>query len=291
MRDITFVKPDTPHRPLASMADTAPRQGLGAAALALAGSRWLASRATRPLCDDPWAGDLAGEDGRQLALTLRGQSQADGQVVALRTAFFDRQVRHHIHNLGVRQVVLLGAGLDTRAVRLAHDGVRYFEVDRADCLDDKRNRAIAAGYPTDAAEAVACDLETDDLLGTLESRGFSAFEPALFLMENVACYLTETSLRRLLTTLRQADPRSRLIFDFPDPRLQTADTMLRRAEVLDESGSMRWSSEDPLPLFAAAGLRYVEISRLDAFCLERTGDLGRRWGTHLYGIAQVSASA
>ncbi|MEO1370363.1 MAG: SAM-dependent methyltransferase, partial [Acidobacteriota bacterium] len=187
-------------------------------------------------------------------------------------------------------VVLLGAGLDTRAARLAAPGVRFFEVDRASSLDDKASRIAALDdYPRAAATAVPCDLASEDLLAALERRGFSAFEPALFLMENVACYLGDPSMRRLLTTVRQADPRSVLLFDHMDPRLRFAETMRRRARVLRESEPVRWYCEDPLPLFAAAGLRHVSTSRLDAFCLERTGDLGRSWGTHLYGLARVSA--
>ncbi|MEO1085613.1 MAG: class I SAM-dependent methyltransferase [Acidobacteriota bacterium] len=288
MTHTTYADPDTPTQPFGAELGA----GLHRAALALAGSRWLASQATRPLCSDPWAGDLAGDEGRDLALALRGHSQAEEQVVALRTAYFDRQVHTHIHAHGVRQVVLLGAGLDTRAARLAAPGVRFYEVDRPASLAEKASRIAALdGYPRDAAADVPCDLASDDLLAALERYGFNAFEPALFLMENVACYLSDPSLRRLLTTLRQAAPRSLLLFDYLDPRLSFADTMRRRARVLRETEPMRWYCEDPLPLFAAAGFRHVSASRLDVFCLRRTGNLGRSWGTHLYGLAQVSAGA
>ncbi|MEM8996437.1 MAG: class I SAM-dependent methyltransferase [Acidobacteriota bacterium] len=289
MTDILYVDPDTPAPGLA--ADLGSHAGLHRAALALAGSRWLAGQATRPLCSDPWAGDLAGDEGRDLALELRGQSQAEEQVVALRTAYFDRQVETYIRG-GVRQVVLLGAGLDTRAARLAAPGVRVFEVDRPASLSEKASRLEALeGYPPAAAAAVPCDLTSDDLLAALERHGFNAFEPALFLMENVACYLNDPSLRRLLTALRQTDPRSLLLFDHMDPRLRFAETMRRRARILREAEPVRWYCEDPLPLFAAAGFRHVSTSRLDVFCLLRTGNLGRSWGTHLYGLAQVSAGA
>src|SRR6476620_6984112 len=52
-----------------------------------------------------------------------------GVPMAARTAFFDQQTQAAIE-CGVRQVVILGAGYDGRALRFAHPGVVYFEVDR-----------------------------------------------------------------------------------------------------------------------------------------------------------------
>ncbi len=69
--------------------------------------------------------------------------------LAARTAFFDGQVTAAIA-AGTRQVVILGAGYDDRALRFGSPGVRFFEIDHPDTQADKRAR-LAAILAEDAA--------------------------------------------------------------------------------------------------------------------------------------------
>ena len=67
------------------------------------------------LFDDPWASALAGADG----LAWLEQGSAESAVAdVLRTRFFDDYLLRVAREEGIRQVVLVGAGLDTRAFRL-----------------------------------------------------------------------------------------------------------------------------------------------------------------------------
>src|SRR5262245_35590106 len=83
----------------------------------------------RGLIDDPWAGALAGDDGASFA-EVYDKVFANGDLyMSVRTWFLDGCVRYHTAVRKFPQVVILGAGLDTRAARLAHPGVHFFEVD------------------------------------------------------------------------------------------------------------------------------------------------------------------
>jgi methyltransferase (TIGR00027 family) len=70
------------------------------------------------------------------------------QRMARRTAFFDRASLAALER-GVRQVVVLGAGYDGRALRFATPGVTWFEVDHPATQSDKRARLAALGARTD----------------------------------------------------------------------------------------------------------------------------------------------
>ncbi|MBW1762713.1 MAG: class I SAM-dependent methyltransferase [Deltaproteobacteria bacterium] len=87
---------------------------------------------------------------------------------------------------GVRQVVVLGAGLDTRAARLAREGVRFFEVDQPASQVDKCERLSRFdAYPMDAATFVPCDFERDDFVQLLEAAGLDGGSPVCFVWEGV----------------------------------------------------------------------------------------------------------
>src|SRR5689334_7931412 len=105
---------------------------LGAAsltALMVCAYRARASRAARPLFVDPWAAAIAGDEGEALAQRLDARWAPMETWLTLRVAYLDRLVPLAVDRLGVRQIVVLGAGYDTRAARLPRAVVTYYEVD------------------------------------------------------------------------------------------------------------------------------------------------------------------
>jgi methyltransferase (TIGR00027 family) len=102
---------------------------------------------------------------------------------------------------GIRQYVLLGAGLDTFAYRQpawAAD-LQIFEVDHAASQADKRRRVQAAGLGTPAnLKSVPCDFEADPLGPALEQAGFDCAAPAFFSCQGVTMYLTVGAVRSIL---------------------------------------------------------------------------------------------
>jgi methyltransferase (TIGR00027 family) len=109
-----------------------------------------------------------------------------------RTRFIDDVVREGVRG-GCQQVVILGAGYDCRAHRLAElRGCTVFEVDRAETQDVKRARLERA--PTYAeVNYVAIDFSRDDLEACLVRAGWRSTEPSVFVWEGVGLRTTSTS--------------------------------------------------------------------------------------------------
>src|SRR5690606_19094343 len=165
-------------------------------------------------CHDPYARALAGEDGEALKAALAASFPPMPFWLACRAAHIDGRVRALTRTID--QVVILGAGLDTRAARLAREGVRFFEVDLPASQAEKLEKVRAIeGYPVEAATYVSCDFEREDFLDRLVASGFDVDRPAFFVWEGVTYYLTEEAVRRTLERIASgAHPRSVLIFDF-----------------------------------------------------------------------------
>ena len=182
--------------------------------------------------------------------------------IAARTLFYDDSVTSALDS-GIRQVVVLGAGYDSRAWRLARPGVRFFEVDHPATQADKRLRAPAGG-----PMYVPIDLAVDALAEVLPAAGFKVDEPALFLAEGLTMYLPEEAVAALLATLADCGAAgSRLAADFGisraaprSPRRGVA-TSLYRAMFAAGGETFRFepAPEDAPGLLATAGWTLSEL--------------------------------
>lgn len=243
-------------------------------ALMVAAFRGRASVTSPPLCTDPWADMLAGVDGAHLA-DQYGQLNPHATLwMGVRTRFLDDLV----NSTEAKQVVILGAGLDTRAARLAREGLNFFEVDHPRTQAIKRERLAALeGYPIDAATYVGCDFETQAPLDQLAAHGLDPAQPALVLWEGVVPYLTEEAVRATLTGLAQGlHPESVIVFDTISKVV--AKNQSRReqdqklSKLVDEVGEpFRFGLDDPTPLCADCGLQHVRSVSFDEACLSITG--------------------
>jgi len=268
-------------------------------ALMVAAYRGLATaRATR-VCDDPWAAALAGDDGLAVARRYDEAYPHMELWVALRTAFLDERVRRLTRPGGsIEQVVVLGAGLDTRAARLGHGAVRFFEVDRKETQGEKLARlARLDGYPKDAATYVSCDFETQDFLDRLAVAGFRADQPALILWEGVTAYLSEAAVRATLKRVATGThPRSVLAFDhlrrrIVDGAVHDPKDEESRAFVADLGEPLRFGVDYPLPMLYEEGFRRVRMITFDELCLDGTGTYERARAFRFQGIAIASPEA
>ncbi len=117
---------------------------------------------------------------------------------------------------GIRQVVILGSGLDTRPYRLWWPrGTTVYEIDRPEVLDFKSDvlRALDA-RPTAHRRAIAADLR-EDWLAALRRAGFDAAEPTAWIAEQLLVgYLPPAAQHRLLQDVTRASAAgSRLTAD------------------------------------------------------------------------------
>lgn len=264
----------------------------------VAAYRGRASAAPSPICNDPWALRLAGPEGEALSRRWDAHSPSMELWMALRTRYIDDCVVRALDR-GLRQVVILGAGLDTRAARLQRDGVRFFEVDQPASQRDKRERVSKfQGYPLDSATFVACDFERDDFVDRLEAAGFERRQPACLVWEGVIYYLAEAAARATLERIAaELDPRSLLVFDYLNSKMARSSPRLRPEDramkgIIEELGEpMQFGIDDPTPLMAESGYRFLRTVSFDELALEYTGTYARERFFRFQSIALASASA
>jgi methyltransferase (TIGR00027 family) len=217
--------------------------------------------------------------------------------MGLRTRYLDDCVTRALDR-GVQQVVILGAGLDTRAARLARAGVRFFEVDQLASQVDKRERLSRfEAYPVDAATFVPCDFERDDFVALLEGAGLDRGSPTCFVWEGVIYYLVEGAARSTLERLAsEFDPGSLLVFDYLNSKMAQASPRLRdedRAmkDIIEELGEpMQFGIDDPTPLMSDCGYRFLRTVSFDELALQYTGTYARERFFRFQAIALASAS-
>jgi methyltransferase (TIGR00027 family) len=122
---------------------------------------------------------------------------------------------------GVRQLVVLGAGLDSFALRrpasLAE--LRVFEVDHPATQRWKRRRLAELGEPLpDFLSFVECDFEKSSVTAALRDTPFRSDAPAVVSWLGVVYYLTKETVRRALTELRALlAPGSAVVLDYQFP--------------------------------------------------------------------------
>ena len=168
---------------------------------------------TRAGFDRPHSQD--GDPRAQLRLCAGMGSQVLDHMrasLAARTRFFDDQVTAAIA-AGRRQVVVLGAGYDDRALRFRAPGVMFFELDHPGTQADKRARLDAILAEDEAAGSEPCspppvlaaaDFTTDDVAGVLAASGHDPLLPTLFLCEGLLVYLDQQATVSFLASVRRA---------------------------------------------------------------------------------------
>lgn len=139
--------------------------------------------------------------------------------VVMRTRYIDDVVTAWAES-GRTQVVVLGAGLDTRAHRLSCLArCTVFEADLPEIQREKRSRLRAVPACAGEVRYVAIDFETQPLPAALAAAGFDAGLPALFVWEGVTQYLSEPAVRSTMAFVAGCAPGSMLVFTYVLPSL------------------------------------------------------------------------
>jgi methyltransferase (TIGR00027 family) len=147
-------------------------------------------------------------------------SRAFRAFMAARSRFAEDELALAVAQ-GVRQYVVLGAGLDTFAYRNPHSGLRVFEVDHPATQAWKRERLEAAGIaiPT-SLTFVPIDFERQTLADGLGQSGFNGNAAAFFSWLGVTPYLTREACLVTLSFIAKMPVGSGVVFDFAvDPAL------------------------------------------------------------------------
>jgi len=184
----------------------------------------------RPLVRDHLALGLAGEAGATLMAELTKQlpeasRQAFGLAFAIRARFVEDAVDTAVRD-GVRQYVILGAGLDSFAYRRSdlNKGLKVFEVDRAGAQAWKRRRLAELDVSIPASVAfVPIDHETDDLRAGLADAGFDESRLAIVSAIALTQYLAQPAIERILNLVGKLARGSRLILTYVVPATELND--------------------------------------------------------------------
>ncbi|MCD0451906.1 class I SAM-dependent methyltransferase [Actinocorallia sp. API 0066] len=186
-------------------------EGVGLTALMVAAARAIETHRADSLAGDPYAEHFVRAAAASAAWPTRPADVPDGdenplwgrlgRYFGLRTRVFDDFLLRSARS-GVRQVVLLGAGLDTRALRLDWPpGQTVYELDREGVLAFKHEVLDhVAATPRAARRPVPVDL-CDDWSGPLLSAGFDPSLPTAWLAEGLLLYLPPEAERRLIDTV------------------------------------------------------------------------------------------
>lgn len=199
---------------------------VGATATMVAAARAIATKADEPLIDDPFAEPLVRAVGvdfltrwasgeiRSEDIDVEGMGWGLSQMpaaMAARTRYFDRFFADAAE-AGIRQAVILAAGLDARSYRLAwpSDMVVY-EIDQPQVVEFKRSTLAEFGAkPTADLRAISIDLR-DDWPPALRSAGFDPTAPSAWIAEGLFGYLPPEAQDRLLDAVTDLSaPGSRL---------------------------------------------------------------------------------
>jgi methyltransferase (TIGR00027 family) len=183
---------------------------VGSTALFVATARALEAQKPDPLAVDPFAGIFCHAVGGPAADVLDGKDPEHQLKTSdfgehfvnfqgARTRYFDNYFLRAAE-AGVRQVVILAAGLDSRAYRLAWpDGTTIFELDRPQVLDFKREVLAEQGATANAERReIAIDLR-EDWPQALRDSGFDPSKPSAWIAEGLLIYLPAAAQQQLFT--------------------------------------------------------------------------------------------
>lgn len=173
---------------------------------------------------DPLALRILGQDAETVAREAREHPSRRPMrlFIAVRTRFTEDSLAA-AYDRGVRQVVILGAGLDTYAYRMAQDGsgrkdVRIFEVDHPATQAWKRALLAEAEILIPANLTFApIDFERRTLDAGLKAVGFDAAQQTFFTWLGVVPYLTEDAVWLTLGFIAGLPGGAHVVFDYSDP--------------------------------------------------------------------------
>lgn len=185
---------------------------------------------------------------------------------------------------GIAEVLILGAGYDSRAWRFADalDGRPVVELDHP-ATGARKTRIVArhaGSWPVVDRRTIAADLQAQRLGEVLRRGGVGRHGPVFVVWEGVSMYLSRAAVEETLATLAQAAPGSRVALDLWDPTpLPGLRGRLRQAGIqglslLGEPIDFGLVPQDAGPFFARLGLSLVD--RADRTELARRTPLGER---------------
>ena len=249
---------------------------LKASARMIAGLRARTSSNPKITVECPHAAISAGPHGELLAEKLQSVLPQLTDMVHARTQHIDETLSSIVD---LKQVVLLGVGLDMRSLRHAakNPELTFFEIDLPEMIAERqRTTATLSEDFSDRRVLLDADFRSDDLetLIGMHPR-FNAELPTMFIYEGCSMYFTELENQRLLQMVRSLmqHPQSCLWSDFVGTDVASGRTNNRSIaaflEGMDKLGeSFIFGLDDPSAWLTQLGMGLVETTRCGEYLQE-----------------------
>jgi len=214
--------------------------------------------------------------------------------IAVRSRFAEEELAAALHR-GVRQFVLLGAGLDTFAYRnpFAASGLRVFEVDHPATQAWKRELLAEAGIAEPPSLTfVPLDFEKRSLDAALEAAEFRTDQPGFFSWLGVVPYLTLEAAQATLAWIGSLPAGSGVVFDYAispaslgESQKAAFDALANRVARAGEPFRLFFEPAELARTLRELGFRQIED--LDAAEIDRRYFSDRRDGLRVGGLAHL----
>jgi methyltransferase (TIGR00027 family) len=230
----------------------------------------MAAFADRRIRDGLELGIPPGDPDTVLARALRAVTRAS--TVLARARYTEDRLAAAVER-GIDQSVLVGAGLDTCALRRSDlHGIRVFELDHRESQAAKRKRLAAAGLAEPSnLHFGSVDFERENVADALARLPFRPDRPAVFAWLGVTMYLTRTAIEATWRTLASVAARgSEVVFDFIHPDALSAPAAQKRLERARAIGEPIITGLEPATLGAdLAAHGWTLLDTLDAAEIDR----------------------
>jgi methyltransferase (TIGR00027 family) len=230
------------------------------------------NHAEHPLYFDPFVYLFLDEGSQRAAARVLAGFPTMSEMVKIRTKYFDDVLELQLFS-GCRQVVLLGSGLDTRAIRKSAPKVIYFEVDDVTTLSLKQSCFEKNHIPVNA-RFIEGNYVTDGLIALLIRGGFDPELRTYIIWEGNTMYLPVESNNAIMKQLRDNLREFHLSFDYLATAVITKSTgeigLTRLAEGFANMGAPWVTGFDNI--WTLAGDARLQV--IDNFTI---GDLYRRY--------------
>ena len=227
-------------------------------ALWAAAQRARESERTDHLFSDPLAHVLAGDEGMaalDLSHKYNPRHEDASKHISIPIRFFD-DVAQQFTSAGIRQLVLLAAGMDARAYRLNWPEHTTIYRTRSSRVARKKETLLHQSGSEARCRRVTLGADlVQDWASLLAGAGFDRAQRSIWLIEGLFYYLEEPAVNHVLAEVSsQACTGSVLLTDLISRSFLTSPGMQPALKAMEERGmGWRFGSDDPVGLFAAHG--------------------------------------
>jgi methyltransferase (TIGR00027 family) len=250
------------------------RSDVATTALFVAAVRARENERSDPLFKDQLSALLAGSEGLAWLAASEANPGSNYHLdsfpyLEVRTRYFDDWASEAVRDGEARQLVLLGAGMDTRAFRLPWpEGFQFWEIDTPELFALKEARLQSAGVRLESdRRVVEADLTSGDWVDSLIEGGFKKNLPTVWLAEGLFQYLKGTDVGQILEGAASvSSPSSRLVADIISAeflrRMSNRERLRRRKE---RGTPWVFGSDEPEKLFRSHGWKIEDkVGALEA---------------------------